>query len=111
MTKIRDRWGFFHTKAIFNYLKPFAARCETVAYSVVAHEFGTSERALGGRELKAIWDECDDRRWPHLNALVVTMRDGLPGIGYTPNDHPVDEDEFELIMQCICNFDWTDKHL
>ena len=111
MKKSKDRWGYYYTKAIFEYLKPFAARCEKVFYKAVAETFGTSERALGGRELTAIQGECKKHCWPHLNALVVTKKKRLPGDAYQPFNHPVTKSEFEQINQEICDFDWTDKHL
>ncbi|MCI0833204.1 MAG: hypothetical protein J4N66_00405 [Chloroflexi bacterium] len=87
------------------------ARCEKVFYKEVAGTFGTSQRALGGRELTAIQGECEKHCWPHLNALVVTKKKRLPGEAYQPFHHPVTKSEFEQIKQEICDFDWTDKHL
>lgn len=107
----RDRWGFFYTEPIFNYLKFVAARREIVLYSNVADDVGGNRRNLGGRELAEIWRICKNRNWPHLNALAVGLVRGLPGEGYTPNGMPVDADEYELIRQEIYDFDWTDKHL
>ena len=107
----RDRWGYKYTEVIFEYLKPFAARCETVFYKEVADEFGTSERALGGRELTAIQCECDKHGWPHLNVLVVARKNGLPGSGYQPFKHLITRSEFEKKKLEVCDYDWTDKHL
>ena len=107
----RDHWGFFYTVPMFNYLKLVAARREIVLYSEVAGDIGGNQRNLGRRELAVIWQVCESRTWPHLNALVVSVINGLPGKGYTPNGKPVDAVEFEQIRQEIYDFDWTDKHL
>ena len=106
-----DRWGYKYTEPIFNYLKPIAARCDVVFYSEVANEIGGSAQSSGGRELTAIQRECNDRGWPHLNALVVRKKDGLPGDGYKPDGKALSKDEFRLVKQEIYDSDWTDKHL
>ena len=108
---IRDNWGYFYTSQIFEHLKAVAERRDIVWYSDVADDAGGNRLSLGGRELSAIWRICQDRAWPHLNALVVRVINGLPGEGYTPNGSPVTADEFRTIKQEIYDFDWTDKHL
>lgn len=109
--KDRDEWGFFHTKEIFEYLKPFAAAGNTVTYGTVAKDVGGSPQSLGGRELTAIQEECDKRCWPHLSALVVGKRTGIPGSGYNRNGHAVDDAQFKEIKQEIFGFSWSDKHI
>ncbi len=111
MTSDRDRWGYKYTEEIFEYLKQVAARAETVSYEKVTDDVGGNPRTVGGRELTAIQLECDKRGWPHLNALVVAMKTGLPGNAYQPNHHPVAPDEFKRISDSVCAEDWTDKHL
>ena len=111
MTKERDKWGFKYTKQIFEYLKLISDSGDIVFYSTIADEFHTSARSLGGRELKAIWDECDANDWPHLNALVVRKKDSIPGDGYKPGGSCVSRNQFENIKRCVYKTDWSNKHL
>ena len=111
MTRTRDRWGFFYTEAIFNYLKLVAERRDYVWYSDIADDIGGNRRNLGARELAAIWRVCEGRGWPHLNALVLSVVTKLPGQLYTPHGKPVTTNEYEQMTQEIYDFDWTDKHL
>ena len=100
-----------NTAAIFKYLKPLAAKCETVIYSQVQFDVGGHKQSMGKYELSEIQRICDDRSWPHLNALVVAKKNNLPGDAYKPCGHSVIKIEFEKIKQEVCEFDWTDKHL
>jgi hypothetical protein len=101
-----------NTLGIFKYLKLVASERRIEQYVEVARNFsGSNAQSLGPNELHEIWQLCKVHRWPHLNALVVSKALSRPGIGYTPDGHPVDDDEFKIIKLEVWEFDWSDKYL
>ena len=60
------------------------ARC-TILYSEIADEIDISAYFVLPRALGHIWSWCDDFGYPHINALVVSKRTGIPGPGYQPH--------------------------
>jgi hypothetical protein len=108
---IHPQRKYKNTSAIFRYLKRIASNRGIVTYSKVEADVGGNRRSMGPNELFEIWQECDKRNWPRLNALVVRKSDGLPGDGYAPDGIPLSKAKFEVEREKIYSCDWSDKIL
>ena len=75
--------------AAFPVLVDVATRRATVTYGELAAQIDTSAYFVLPRALGHIWSWCDDNGYPHINALVVSQRTGIPGEGYEPNGRPL----------------------
>ena len=76
-----------------------------VTYRQVSEEVGGMANGLG-QNLGQIWDFCEQNGHPHLNAVVINAKTGVPGGGYAPRGHQVTHCEWEEIMQEIRQYPW-----
>ena len=95
--------------AAFPVLVDVASRHATVTYGELAAEIDTSAYFVLPRALGHIWSWCADNGYPHINALVVSQRTGIPGGGYQPNGRPLDSLEWSKLRDDVYGFSrWSD---
>lgn len=99
------------TAEVFKVLVHFAKDGRTVTYKEVGEAVNLHWRQVPLR-LYAIWQWCENRQppLPHLNAIAVNAKTGLPGRGYAPHNHPLSREEFQETKHRIFAYNWDSVH-
>ena len=98
------------TPDVFNYLRDCAYKMCTVTYSEVGTQVGLAARGTA-KPLYQIRDLCLECGLPPLTALVVSKRNGLPGIGLKPDQTQVTPAEWREMTSQVFAFDWSSVNL
>ncbi len=91
----------------FDVLADVAADGTTITYGELAERIETFVLTLFPA-LGVLWGWCDERGYPHLNALVVNEKTGMPGDGYKPGGRPLGEKDWRETVAEVHQFDWSD---
>ncbi len=92
---------------IFDELRKLAGNRRTITYGELAKRCGGSARGMHFPLDNILFNICEHRGLPHLNALVVSSKTGIPGRTYQPHGHPVTRDEWKKIVECVYATDWS----
>ena len=97
-----------HSVAMFDVLRELAGNRRTITYGELANRCGGS--AIGANKPLdyILFNICEPRGLPHLNALAVSKARGFPGTTYQPHGHPVTRHEWEKIVGQVFATDWSD---
>ena len=89
--------------AILKVLRARALRRDLITYSDLGADIGVHHRSPKLHQaLGSIWQWCDERDLPHINALVVRksgVRRGIPGTGYRPGGHPITREAWLAVRE------------
>ena len=95
--------------AAFPVLVKTATNQSTITYRDLADQIETHAYYVLPRALGHIWSWCDDKGYPHINALVVSQDTGIPGRGYRPDGHPLTRAEWSDVRDEVHRFSrWPD---
>ena len=95
--------------AAFPVLVETATNQYTITYRALAAEIETHAYYVLPRALGHIWSWCDNQRYPHINALVISQVTGIPGRGYRPNGHPLTREIWVELRDEVHRFNqWRD---
>ena len=89
----------------FQTLAEVAVNQETITYGELGKRVGVHHRATF-LPLGYLWGWCQDRGYPHLNALVVNKSTGVPGHAYAPDGTPLKRKQWRRIVCGVHRFDW-----
>ena len=95
------------TDKVFETIVKFAQSKKTPTYKDISSAVHLHWRTQIPLRLYAIWQWCENKHIPHLNAIVVNKKSKLPGKGYTPNGQQLTKTTFPLVRDNIFNFDWN----
>ena len=74
---------------------------EDLGRSIGAHYFFTLPRVLG-----LLWGWCEQKGLPHINALAVSKKSGVPGDGYQPSNRPTSKEGWQRVWREVHCFNW-----
>jgi hypothetical protein len=89
------------TQEVFEYLKSRALTGDAPSYGEVGKQVGLIPLAVR-YPLFYIWQNCERKGLPHLNAICVNCRTGRPGKGYT-----IIGDDWRHMKSKVFAHDWT----
>lgn len=91
---------------VFTILKAKAKAQKTLTYGDIERQTGYSAFYVVPRVLGWLWRWCEKNGYPHINAIVVSKRTGLPGQGYTPQGKSLTHTQFEATKSEVFSFPW-----
>ena len=89
----------------FQILAKISAESSTITYGELGKRIGIHHRPVPGA-LGVIWDWCDGREYPPLNALVVNKKTGMPGGAFAPGGRSLRRDRWLKIVKEVHQFKW-----
>ena len=89
------------TREVFEYLKKCAGEGRVANYGEIAKKVGLANMGTA-RPLYYIWEKCERRGLPRLNAIAVSKPTGQPGHGC-----PALPGDWENVRDEVFAYDWS----